>query len=70
MDCDGLLLEEAVVVVEVVEVMVMVLAMLVMLEVEEVVVEEEGVGPERRKQSVGEVERTPAEEVAGLAEGE
>ena len=62
-----MLLEEAVVVVEVVEVMVRVLAVLVMLEVEEV--EEEGAGPERRKQSVVEVERTPAEEVAGLVEG-
>ena len=79
-DCDGLLdvveqVEVEVVVEVVVEVMVRVEVSLVM-EVEEVVVEEvevvevEGVGPERRKRSVGEVERTPGEEVVGWVEGE
>jgi len=70
-DCDGLL-EVAVQQVEVVEVEVTLVVVLVMEEEEEEVVVVEvvdGVGQERMKRSVAEVERTPAGEVAGW-EGE
>ena len=68
-DCDGLL-EVAVQQVEVVEVEVTLVVVLVMEEEEEEeVVVVDGVGQERMKRSVAEVERTPAGEVAGW-EGE